>query len=110
MEVAVKRANLKLQVTIVYCWVAVDNIDVPKKSNTTIIIWTPIFEWCVVRCGSKDQNQKDIFIWKDWTTCHNMRTILSSMFNMIGGPMWPLNEQENRLSPENYEAKAMGTI
>ena len=25
------------------------------------IIWTTIFEWCVVRCGSKNGHQKDMF-------------------------------------------------
>ena len=30
-----------------------------SKSNTTII-WTPIFKWYVVICGSKSWHQKDM--------------------------------------------------
>jgi hypothetical protein len=41
-------------------------VDVPK-SNTTIIC-TPIFEWYVVRCGSKNNYQKDMFH-RHWTMC-----------------------------------------
>ena len=37
-------------------------------SLITYLKQTPIFEWCVVRCGSKNGHQKGI-CFKDWTTC-----------------------------------------
>jgi hypothetical protein len=37
--------------------------------STTPRMWTPIFEWCVVRCGSKNAHQKCIMFRRDWTTC-----------------------------------------
>ena len=34
-------------------------VDVPKSNIATI--WTPILQWCVVRCGSKYALQEDVF-------------------------------------------------
>ena len=41
-------------------------------------IWTPIFEWCVVRCGSKNGQLKYVFK-RDWTTC--LKYVTHSRFN-----------------------------
>ena len=32
-------------------------VDMPKSNTTTM--WTPAFEWYVVRCGSKNMCQKE---------------------------------------------------
>ena len=37
------------------------NLKSPKVSRPTLVTypyWTPIFEWCMVRCGSKNGHQK----------------------------------------------------
>ena len=44
------------------------------NSNRTLI-WTPLFEWYVVRCGSKNGHQKN-------------PTILGSIINMINGDQY----------------------
>ena len=41
---------------------------VDEPNLVTYLNWTPIFEWCVVRCGSMNGYQKDVFE-RDWTTC-----------------------------------------
>jgi len=42
-------------------------VDVPKSN--TILTWTPIFEWCVVRCETKNWYQKHM-CWKEiWIAC-----------------------------------------
>ena len=45
---------------------------------------TPIFEWYVVWCGSKNRYQRHVFI-KDWIACSNMMTSLDSVVNIIEG-------------------------
>ena len=34
---------------------------VDEPNTVAYLNWTPIFEWCVVRCGSKNRCQKDMF-------------------------------------------------
>ena len=34
-------------------------VDVPNLNTT--VIWTPVFEWYMVKCGSKNWPQKDVF-------------------------------------------------
>ena len=42
-------------------------------------------EWCVVRCGSKNEHQNDMCL-KDWTThAQYLLTIPGSIINMIVG-------------------------
>ena len=48
---------------------------------------TPIFEWYVVRCGFKNEHQKDV--------SQEMITILGSIGNNMEGPIWPFNEHKN---------------
>ena len=53
-------------------------VDVPKFNIA--IIWTPVFEWCVVRCRSKNKCQKEIRL-----RAQNMLTLLGAIVNMTGG-------------------------
>ena len=43
---------------------------------------TPTFEWCVVRCGPKNEPKRYVFK-RDWTTCSS----LDSIVNIIGGAL-----------------------
>ena len=58
-------------------------VDVPN-SNTTII-QTPILDWYVVKCGSKNRHQKDMCSKYIGSLAQNMLTILGSKVNMIVG-------------------------
>ena len=58
-------------------------VDMPK-SNTTIM-WTPIFEGYVVKCGSKNWHQKDMCPKEIGLCAQNMPHVLGSMVNMKGG-------------------------
>ena len=57
-------------------------VDVPKSITT--ITWTPIFKCYVVRCGSKNWQQKDMWLKEIELCAQNMLTILSLIVNMIG--------------------------
>ena len=75
-----------------------------------------IVEWYVAmsRCESTKEHQKHIMCSKEiGLHAHNMLTILSSIVNMMEGPIWPVNEQGNlhfdnkwdfHMSFDNYEA------
>ena len=63
------------------------------KSNTTII-WTPIFERYVVKCGSMKWHQIDI-CFEEIEHAQKLPTILGSIINMIGGTYVTLNEHKN---------------
>ena len=52
------------------------------KSNTTIT-WTPIFEWYVVRCGSKNGHHNIMCLQEIGLCAQNMLSILDSTTNMI---------------------------
>ena len=55
------------------------------KSNIEII-WTLIFEWYVVRSGSKNGHQNGLMCLKEiGLRTRNMLIILGSIVNMIGG-------------------------
>ena len=43
---------------------------------------TPIFEWWLVRCGSRSGHQKDMFL-KEIELC------AQNLLTYLGGPMWP---------------------
>ena len=58
-------------------------VDIPYSNIARI--WTPIFEWYVVRSGSKNGHQKDLCLKETRTCAQNMLTILSPIVNMIGG-------------------------
>ena len=55
--------------------------DVPKSNIATI--WIPIFEWCVVRCGSKNGHQINIRIKEVALRDQNVLTILNWVVNVI---------------------------
>ena len=57
-------------------------VNVPKSNIA--IIWTPIFEWYVVRCGSINIHQKYMQGLKEIGLCAlSMLTIRGSMVNMM---------------------------
>ena len=56
-------------------------VQLPKSN--TIIIWTPIVEWYVVRCGSKNWCQKDMCLKEIGLRAQDILTILGSLVNMI---------------------------
>jgi hypothetical protein len=58
-------------------------VDVPN-SNIAMIS-TPIFEWCVVRCGSKNGNQKEMCLEEIGQRAQNMLSFLGFIFNIIWG-------------------------
>jgi hypothetical protein len=58
-------------------------VEVPK-SNTTII-WTPLFEWYVVRCGSQNKHQRDMCFKEIGLNVEIEATTLGTIVNMIGG-------------------------
>ena len=57
--------------------------DVPNL--VTYLYQTPIFEWYVVRCGSKNRYQNDLCLKEIGLHAQNMVTILGSTVNIIGG-------------------------
>ena len=57
--------------------------------------WTPVCEWYLVWCGSKNGYQKDMCLIEIGLCAQIMITILSSIFKIFGGPTWPFNEHKN---------------
>ena len=53
------------------------------KSNITTVIRAPIFEWYVVRCGSKNWHQKDTYLQGIGLCAQNMLNSLGWIVNMI---------------------------
>ena len=53
--------------------------------SNIVIIWTLIFEWCVVRRESKNGHQKDMCLKEIELCVQNMLTIIGSIIDMIGG-------------------------
>ena len=64
------------------------------SNSITYLDRTPIFEWYVVWCSSKNGYQKDVFK-EIGLHAQNTRAILDSTVNKIGGPIWPFEENEN---------------
>lgn len=62
---------------------AVIKVDVCNAN--VAIMWTPIIEWFIVRCGSKNGYQKDMCLKVIGLCAHNILTILGSIVYMIGG-------------------------
>jgi hypothetical protein len=42
---------------------------VSGPNSVTNLKWTPIFDWCVVRCGSENKQQKEILGVKEICLC-----------------------------------------
>ena len=47
--------------------------------------WTPIFEWCVVRCESKNKHQEVMCLIEIALHAQSLLVILGLIANMIGG-------------------------
>ena len=58
-------------------------IDTPY--SVTFLIETPIFEWYVVWCGSKNGYRKDMCLHEITLRAQHMMTILGSIVYVIGG-------------------------
>ena len=58
-------------------------VDVPNLD--TYLNWTPIFEWRMVWCGSKNGYQEDMYVEEFRPHAQNMITILDSTVHIIGG-------------------------
>ena len=56
-----------------------------NKIVVATIIWTPTFEWYVVRCGSSNEHPHNMCLEVFVLHPQNILTILPSMVNMIGG-------------------------
>ena len=59
-----------------------DKVDEPKSNMATI--WTPIFEWCVVRCESKKRHKKTCV--QKGLECV-LKIVLGPIVSLIGGPI-----------------------
>lgn len=47
--------------------------------------WTHVYEWRVIRCGSKIRHLKDMYIKEIILWAQNLLTILGSTVSIIGG-------------------------
>ena len=68
-------------------------------NSVTYLNKTPIFDWCVIRCGSKNGHQKKQMFKRDWTTCsifvnhsrnnsqHNLGDLLGSFMVLAVLPL-----------------------
>ena len=59
-------------------------------NSTPTIIWTPIFQWCVIRCGSKNGHPIDTCSKEIGLCAPNMLTILDSIVKMLQGELYDL--------------------
>ena len=59
-----------------------NRVDMPKSN--AIITSKPIFEWYVVRCGSKNGHQKDICLKEIRLRVQNMPIALNLIVNIPG--------------------------
>ena len=55
-----------------------------RPHSATFLSEYPIFQWCVVRCGSKDSHQKEICLTEIGLRAQNVLAILGSIVNIIG--------------------------
>ena len=69
--------------------------DMPNSNIA--IMWTPIFEWYVVMCGSKNRHPKDTCLKEIGLCVQNELTILGLVVNIIWGlgGMTPFNKHVN---------------
>ena len=56
-------------------------VDMPNSNIAAI--WTPIFEWYVVRLRPKNRHQKSMWLEEIGLTPQNMITIVDSIVNII---------------------------
>jgi hypothetical protein len=62
---------------------------VSRPNSVTYLNGTPIFEWWVVRCRSKNKYQKDMCLKEARLCAQILLAILGSIVNIIGGTYWP---------------------
>ena len=58
------------------------------RNSVTSLNWVSLFEWYVVRRGSKNGHQNDMCLEEIGLCVQNMSTILSSIINIIGGDLY----------------------
>ena len=63
-------------------------LKVDVVNSITYPSWTPIYEWYVVRCDSKDRGHKGMCLKEIELCAQNTITILSSIFDIIGGDQY----------------------
>ena len=59
--------------------------EVTRPNLVTYLNRTPIFKWCVVRCRTKDRQQKEMCSKEIRLCAQNVLTNLGSIMNTIGG-------------------------
>ena len=57
-------------------------------NSNTAIIWTPLFEWYMGSCGSKNGHQEGMCSKEIRLHAQNMLTILGLMVNMTRGDLY----------------------
>ncbi len=57
-------------------------VNVPNM--VAYLNWTPVFEWRLIRSGSKNGHLKDMYIKEIRVWVQNLSTILGSLFSHIG--------------------------
>ena len=88
--------NGDLRASSAVCMITAQHVNKVGVPNTvTYLKWTPIIEWCVVWCESKNRSQKDTCSKEIGLHVQNMRIILGLIVIWLGGSTWPLNENEN---------------
>ena len=61
------------------------SIKIDMLDSVTYLNRTPIFEWYMVRFGSKDGHQKDICLKEIGLRAQTIITVLGSVVNLLGG-------------------------
>ena len=64
----------------------IPKVNMPNFNSVSYLNCTPIFEWCVVRVGSKNEHHKDMSIKQIGLHAQNLFIILSSIVSIIEGP------------------------
>ena len=70
----------------------------PKVSIPNAIAhlkWTLIFQWCVIRCGSRNKHQTYMCIQELGLHASHLFTILGSIVNIIGRHIRSFSKKEN---------------
>ena len=52
-------------------------------NSVTHLEWTCLFEWRVVKDGSKNGHQKDMYVREIWLQAHDLLIVLGSIVNLI---------------------------
>ena len=75
--------DLKFNVGVEYMYLTLVN-----PYSVTFVIYTLIFQWYVVKCGSKNNHQKGMCFTEIGLQAKNMITILGSIVNTIEGSLF----------------------